>query len=145
MRIAIAFLTFALAACATGPDPYALGNMLPGKIVSLSDGTVFPAQAEISTGSGRMTAVNPVTGESFEGRYTAILETKVVQHSTTSFWGDEDAGQSVESSDVAQASAVMVGTKGTVLNVKMKVKAGHPPSAFGDAEDNKGQKYNVQF
>ena len=62
MRIVIALLAFVLAGCATEPDPYAIGNMLPGTITSLSDGKIFPAQAEISTGSGRMTAINPDTG-----------------------------------------------------------------------------------
>ncbi len=145
MRIAVAVLAFVLVGCATEPDPYGMGSMLPGRIISLSDGTVFAAQAEISTGSGRMTATNPVTGEVFEGRYTALQENKVVQHVDNSFWGNGDTDQAVEISDVAHASAVLVGNKGTVLNIKMEVKAGHPPSAYGDAEDNKGTKYNVQF
>ncbi|MGA7674628.1 MAG: hypothetical protein WCA78_06225 [Rhizomicrobium sp.] len=145
MRIAIAVLAFLLVGCATEPDPYAMGNMLPGKITSLSDGKIFPAQAEISTGSGRMTAINPDTGEVFEGRYTAIQENKVIQQVDNSFWGDGDTSQAVETSDTAHASAVLVGNKGTVLNIKMEVKAGHPPIAYGDAEDNAGKKYNVQF
>ncbi|MGC9952758.1 MAG: hypothetical protein ABSD21_00565 [Rhizomicrobium sp.] len=145
MRIVIALLAFVLAGCATEPDPYAIGNMLPGTITSLSDGKIFPAQAEISTGSGKMTATNPVTGEVFEGRYTALQDTHVVQNVDTSFWGNGDTSQSVETSDIAHGSAVLIGNKGTVLNIKLEVKAGHPPSAYGDAEDNNGKKYNVQF
>ena len=145
MRMVVAILAILLAGCATEPDPYAMGNMLPGKIISLSDGVVFPAQAEISTGSGRMTATNPVSGEVFEGRYTALQENKVVQHVDNSFWGNGDTSQSVETSDVAHGSAVLVGNKGTVLNIKLEVKAGRPPIAYGDGEDNNGKKYNVQF
>jgi hypothetical protein len=106
---------------------------------------VFPAQVEITYGSGRMTATNPVTGEVFDGRYTAIQENKVIQHVDNSFWGNGDTSQAVETSDIAHGSAVLVGNKGTVLNIKMEVKAGHPPIAYGDAEDNAGKKYNVQF
>ena len=119
--------------------------MLPGKIICLSDGTVFPAQVEITTGSGRMMATNPVTGEVFEGRYTALQENKIHQNVDNSFWGNGDTSQAVETSDVAHGSAVLVGNKGTVLNIKLEVKAGHPPIAYGEAEDNRGAKYNVQF
>ena len=145
MRMVVAILAILLVGCATEPDPYGIGSMLPGKIVSLSDGVVFPAQAEISTGSGRMTATNPVSGEVFEGRYTAIQENKVIQHVDNSFWGNGDTSQAVETSDIAHGSAILVGNKGTVLNIKMEVKAGHPPIAYGDAEDNNGKKYNVLF
>jgi hypothetical protein len=145
MRIVVAMLAFLLVGCATAPDPYGLGSMLPGKIVSLSDGVVFPAQVEITYGSGKMTATNPVTGEVFEGRYTAIQENKVIRHVDNSFWGNGDTSQAVETSDIAHGSAVLVGNKGTVMNIKLEVKAGHPPIAYGVAEDNNGKKYNVQF
>jgi hypothetical protein len=141
MRIAITLLALLLTACAAGG--YAPGTMLPGKIISLSDGTTFPMQYEFAASSGAMTATNPVTGEYFQGTYTGIQETHVVQHTEASFWGDTD--QSVETSAVAQAAAVLVGNKGTVLNLKLHVKIGNPPSGFGEGEDNKGVKYNVQF
>jgi hypothetical protein len=144
-NIVIAFALWAMLLNGCAADPYAVGNMLPGRITCLSDGKVYPALVEISYGSGKMTATDPNTGEYFEGTYTAILDQRVTQHSRETFWGTENAGQSVETSGVAQASAVLVGNKGTVLNIKMQVKPGSPPIGYGEAEDNKGKKYNVQF
>jgi hypothetical protein len=117
--------------------------MLPGRIISLADGTTLPMQYEFTSGSGKMTATNPVTAEFFQGTYTAVLETRVHTHQSNSLFGNDDT--SVETADVAQGSAVLVGNKGTVLNLKLQVKVGNPPSGFGEGEDNKGVKYNVQF
>jgi hypothetical protein len=141
MRIAVVTLALLLGACASGG--YEPGAMLTGRIISLADGTIFPMQYEFAASSGKMTATNPVTGEIFQGTYTGIQETHVVQHESNSFWGDSD--QSVETSDVAHAVAVLAGNKGTVLNLKIQVKIGNPPTGFGDGEDNKGVKYSVQF
>jgi len=136
-------LSLVLCGCAT--DPYPAGSFLPGRIVSLADGKILPAQAEISSGSGKLTATDPVTGEVFDGRYTAIQETTTSQVTRPGFLFDDETGQEVKTSDVAQASAILVGNKGTVINIKMTVKAGSPPIAYGEGTDNKGNKYNVQF
>ena len=142
MRIAIAFAALLLCGCA-GSDPFAGGTFVPGKMTSLSDGTVFPMQIELSYGSGRMTATDPVTGEIFSGTYTAILDQHVIQHQSTSLFGEDETA--VDTSGIAQGSAVLVGNKGTVLNLKMQIKPGTNPTGFGEAEDNHGKKYNIQF
>jgi hypothetical protein len=100
-------------------------------------------QIELSYGSGSMSATDPVTGEVFNGTYTAILETHVIQHQSTSLFGSD--ATVTDTSGVAQGSAVLVGNKGTVLNLKLHIKPGTQPSGFGEAEDNHGKKYNVQF
>ena len=100
-------------------------------------------QYELTSGSGKMVATNPVTGEILQGMYTAVLETKVHTHQSNSLFGSDDT--STETGDVAEGTAVLVGNKGTVLNLKLHVKVGNPPTGFGDGEDNKGVKYNVQF
>jgi hypothetical protein len=141
MRIVVCLLALLLSGCAT--EGYAPGTMLPGRIISLADGTTLPMQYEFTSGSGKMTATNPVTAEFFQGTYTAVLETRVHTHQSNSLFGNDDT--SVETADVAQGSAVLVGNKGTVLNLKLQVKVGNPPSGFGEGEDNKGVKYNVQF
>ena len=143
MRLAIAFLALLLGGCAVPTNQ--VGNMIPGRIVSLSKGTLLPMQIQLSYGTGTMNATNPVTGEHFEGNYTAIQDTKSVQYSKPGFLGDMETHHSVESSTACPASAVLVGNKGTVMNIKMQIQAGNPPVGFGEAEDNKGEKYNVQF
>lgn len=144
MRTVSVLFAILLSGCATGPVNYA-GKMIPGRIVSLSDGRVYPMQIEVTQGSGKMTATNPTTGEYFEGTYTAVRETRQIQYSKPGFLGAEETQTAVEISNTAPLSAVLVGNKGTVLNIKMQVQAGNPPIGYGDAEDNKGGKYNVQF
>ena len=141
MRTGIILLALLLCGCAT--EGYKDGDMLPGRIISLADGTTLAMQVELTSGSGKMIATNPVTGEILQGTYTAMLETKVRTHQATSLFGSDDT--STETSDVAEGTAILVGNKGTVLNLKLHVKVGNPPTGFGDGEDNKGVKYNVQF
>jgi hypothetical protein len=141
MRTGIILLALLLCGCATEGNKY--GDMLPGRIISLADGTTLAMQYELTSGSGKMIATNPVTGEILQGMYTAVLETKVHTHQSNSLFGSDDT--STETGDVAEGTAVLVGNKGTVMNLKLHVKVGNPPTGFGDGEDNKGVKYNVQF
>lgn len=136
-----------LGGCAT-TDLHPVGSMLPGQIVSLSDGRVLPMQIELtplSHPSGKMLATDTASGEVLSGTYTAILGTSVTQVSRPTLFGDQTRATAVQTSDIAQASAVLVGNKGTVLNLHMQIKAGNPPVGFGDGEDNKGRKYSLQF
>ncbi|WP_372839946.1 hypothetical protein [Phaeovulum sp.] len=133
----------ALTACATVPNTF--GTMIPGTLTSLSDGAVLPMEIEVTTGSGKITATDPRNGEVFAGTYTAMMETQVLQHSQQTFLGPQVTGQTVQTSGLAVGSAVLVGNMGRVLNVTMKIKPGNPPHGFGEATDNRGKKYNLQF
>ena len=145
MRIVGCLFAFTLLLCGCVQSPYQLGAFIPGRIVSLADGKILPMQIQLSYGSGKMTAVDPVTGETFDGTYTAIQETKASQVSQPGLFGDNEVGSSVTVTNMSQASAILVGSKGTVLNIKMQIQAGRPPIGFGEATDNAGKKYNVQF
>ena len=91
-----------------------------------------------------MTATDPVTGEIFAGTYTAILDQHVIQHQSTSLFGDDDTA--VDTSGIAQGSAVLVGKQGNRgESAKLQIKPGTNPTGFGEAEDNHGKKYNIQF
>ncbi len=104
--------------------PYREGDMLPGKIIKLTNGVVFPMYIAYSYGTGRMTATDPETGEVFEGTYTGVRD---------------------GFSNTATATAVLLGTNGTVLNIRMKIQIGNPPVGYGEGEDNKGRKYHIQL
>ena len=95
--------------------------------------------------TGTMTGIDPVTGEQFSGNYTFIVETKVVRQSQPGLLFDEDTSRAVQTSNVAPGTAVLVGDKGTVINLTITAKAGSPPVGLGNGEDNKGRKYTLQF
>jgi len=132
--------------CATVPSP--AHTMLGGRIVALSDGRILPMQIELiplSQSTGRMMASDPASGEILDGTYTALLSSSYTQQSRPGLFGDEHAGKSVQTNDTAQATATLVGNKGTVINLHMQIKVGNPPAGIGEGEDNKGKKYSVQF
>jgi hypothetical protein len=145
MKVAASLLGLSLLLVGCAQSPYQLGTYIPGRIVSLSDGKILPMQIELSYGSGHMKAVNPDTGETFDGIYTAINETKLSAVSRPGLFGDQDVASQTTVSDVSQSSAVLVGSKGTVIDVKMTIKSGAPPIGYGDGVDNAGKKYRVQF
>ncbi|WP_291272981.1 hypothetical protein [Geothrix sp.] len=148
MKKALFFIIPALMVGCMAPDPYPVGSMLPGKIISLSDGNIFSMEIQLtalSAPSGKMTATDYKSNEKFNGTYTCIVETKIIQDSKPTFWGSQETKTSQEVSDVVPGVAVLVGDKGTVINIKMKIKAGNPPFGFGEGEDNKAKKYTIQF
>jgi hypothetical protein len=148
MKKALLLIILVLMVGCAGPDPYPVGSMLSGKIISLSDGNIFSMEIELTTmsaPSGKMTATDLKSNEKFNGTYTCIVETKVTQDSKPTFWGSQETKTSHEVSDVVPGVAVLVGDKGTVINIKMKIKAGRPPIGFGEGEDNRGKKYTIQF
>ena len=72
-----------------------------------------------------MTAYNPKTQENFKGQYTGV--------------------RGANKYDVAQTKAILIGDKGTVLDVNMEIEPGLKPRGIGNAIDNNGVKYQIQF
>src|SRR5512138_2065231 len=144
--LAVLLVAFILAGCAIGPDIYSGGHMIPGRLVDLSTGALIPLQLELSTGQGRVAGSHPKTGELFSGNYTAIPETKVVQYTRDTWLGPQTTQQAVEMSASVPATAILIGDKGTVINLSIRIKPGNAhvlPIGFGDGADNKGGKYNL--
>lgn len=100
--------------------------MIGGKIYSLSGAKVLPMRIALSYGHGKMTAEDPETGEKFEGEYTAV---------SNGAYGVVGNDFATFSSKKANAMAVLVGDKGTVLNCVMEIEKGLPPKGIGTAKD----------
>lgn len=140
-------LALATTACAT-TSPYQIGSFIPGRMIALNDGKLYPLQIQLSTfanPTGKMIATDPASGEIMEGYYTALPSTTYTQTARPGLLGPQAAGTATQISDTVPASATLVGNKGTVVQLRMQIKAGTPPIGFGEGEDNHGIKYSVQF
>lgn len=123
------------------------GGMIPGKLFSVSEATTLEFQIEKSRGTGKMTATNPKTGEKFEGQYTGIMHG---QRSTFTTGYNYQTGQTASATSIspptyATARGVLMGDKGTVIELFMEIQPGIKPRGHGDGTDNKGGRYQVQF
>jgi hypothetical protein len=102
---------------------------------------------QTSYGSGTMTAFNPATGERFSGQYTGIYKGGGTSQGVyTDSWGFATGSVTTQQAPTgAVAKGVLIGDKGTVINVSMDIQPGDRPTGFGEGTDNNGVKYQVQF
>ncbi len=148
-RLCIATATLLLAGCA--------GKMLPGKLYSLNDAAILDFQIQTSYGTGKLTAANPKTGERFEGQYTGTYENggttvsrvntfdpaKAVNRNNTPGQGYNIVSNTAPTK--ATARGVLIGDKGTTIELFMNIVPGLRPTGHGQGTDNKGAKYQLQF
>jgi hypothetical protein len=104
--------------------------MLPGKLYSLGDQpTALDFQIETSRGTGKLAAKNPKTGENFEGTYTGILHGGGVATAT----GDNVQTRQTTTATIvappnyATARGVLIGDKGTSIELFMEIQPGLKP------------------
>jgi len=119
-------------------------------------------QIERSYGTGGMYAQNPKTGENFSGQYTGTY--KDGGSATTSSSGNysgtvlntqgkiyQHSGQISSTSTTyippsdATARGVLIGDRGTVIELYMEIRPGIIPKGHGEGIDKKGNRYQVQF
>src|SRR4051812_46366850 len=87
------------------------GRMVDGRMYSLDDGSIMPMQIEVTMGHGKMNAVNPKTGEKFEGTYAGVRQGQTttvggaVGGTPVSAYGQTHA-------NVADATATLIGDRG---------------------------------
>lgn len=139
-----------------------IGEMLPGKLISRKDGSAIHLQVEVIALADidfRMTAYDPGTGENFQGRGSVIFP----EGGDAAADGREGApcggcdpathglsGKGMASKDCGEAdeAGVLFGDKGTIIKVWMKANCAFERSqlrAYGEARDNKGNKYLVRI
>lgn len=136
-------------------------SMLPGKLYSLQDANVMDFEIQTSYGTGDMTAYNHKTGERFTGQYTGTYKGG---GTATSLGGGRYSGSSYSSGTISQhsgrvsstattfippsdatARGVLMGDKGTVIELYMEIRPGIVPKGHGEGIDNHGNRYQVQF
>ena len=160
-RIIVFLMLIAIAGCAAGLNTgrnIKIGDMLPGEIISLKDGTRLTYEIQFTSsaqGRGTMTAFNPASKESFQGQYRVILtgggsSTGVVRDS----WGWTAGTVTTTSDPRASARGFLKGDKGTVIDVSLDltpVKSNAQDGVFfffsgqGTGTDNHSDRYQVYF
>ncbi len=123
------------------------GVALPGKIYALDDATVLSFEIETSYGTGDMRAHNPKTGETFTGQYTGTTKGGGYSYGSAVNWqtGQTVSGSVYTAPSSANARGVLIGDKGTVIEMFLDIKPGLRPKGHGEGRDNHGRRYQVQF
>ncbi|BEQ13921.1 hypothetical protein [Desulfoferula mesophila] len=147
----VILLAVTLCGCVTVPPAQQGPIMIPGSMFKLDDGTEFAFAIQRSSGTGIMTARNLKTGETFTGKYTAMLvDGSVSTGAYQNAWGF-NAGTVTTSKAATKAvgKGILRGDQGTVISISLNIKPSWDyrvnPSGFGEGTDNKGVKYQVQF
>lgn len=141
--------------------------MLDGKMYALGEQpTTLAFAIELSRGHGKMTAHNPITGEKFEGTYSAVFHrnggpTAVVIAPASNAPTPLERGiaqGSAQGAAIATATrptratgkGVLIGDMGTTIEIALDITPGGflpgtHPHGVGEGVDNKGRRYQVQF
>jgi len=137
-RIVLFLAALALAAC---------GTAIRGKIYDLDDATILGFEIERSYGTGEMRATNPKTGEKFQGQYTGTYNGGGMSTSQVTNWqtGQSATVNTFHRPTSANAGGVLIGDKGTVIEIFLTIRPGLVPKGHGTGQDNKGRRYQVQF
>lgn len=129
---------------------------LMGKLTS-SDGQILDFMIQKKrvyngSASGGVYATNAVTGQSFDGQYTGIMQGGISQSwGTASAWGTGGSATATGEtwgrwqSTTANTRAFLSDGKGTIINLRMEIQSGFVPHGFGGGRDNHGKEYEVPF
>lgn len=137
-----AFLLATLLAHLTG----CAGRALPGKLYDLTDATTLDFEIETSRGTGDMRATNPKTGERFAGQYTGVYTGGgLAVGSAYNQRLGTTTGTAYAPPTGANARGVLIGDRGTMIELYLDIRPGIRPKGHGTGTDNQGRRYQVQF
>lgn len=151
MRKIVAFILAAalLASCVTVPAD----RVFNGRVYNLSTGEVFPFVAHTNRdGKSVLTAGPTASAESFSGEATSIqnaVQTSSYGSAVASNPGDtfstyvSSSSYSVSRPGYQNGAAILVGNKGTVIDVVYRVT--YSGSGEGEGKDNKNTNYRIMF
>ena len=146
-------------ACASAPTGDSSGATfkvetwqgIKGKMTRLSDGLVFPFEIEkiFGSGTGKIRATDPQTGQIYEGTYSGAIHGGGYKSATVYDKYSRPLGtvSGWERPTGADAEGVMTGG-GKVFELYLDIVPGNlivNPKGHGPARDNAGERYLIQF
>ena len=117
------------------------GTILPGRMYALPAGKTLQFHIVTSRGNGKMDAFDPQTNEKFAGEYSGFYEG---ESSTFGSVGGK-AVFLVQPPTGANANGILIGDKGTTINLYFKIEPGLRPTGYGTGADQNGNRYEVYF
>ena len=138
----LALLTIVLApGCATEPDPDPSARWQRGTLTRLDDGFVMqfriePRDVHDGSAAGGLVAIDPANPDRFTGQYVTLI---------TSASGRLGNRRDEMQLDIANTQGALSDHHGHVIQLKLDVRAGHPPHGMGTGQDNQARQYQVLF
>jgi hypothetical protein len=147
--IALILVAALLASCVTVPAD----RVFNGRVYNLSTGEVIPFVAHTNRdGKSMLTAGPTASGESFSGEATSIqnaTQTSSYGSAMASNPGDAfstyvtSSSYSISRPGYQNGAAILVGNKGTVIDVVYQVT--YSGTGEGEGKDNKGNHYRLML
>lgn len=149
--IALLVFIFALSAGAQTPEKKKEWKGIKGTMTRLSDGQVFPFEIQkiMGSGTGKVKATDPQSGQVYEGTYSGALRGGGFKSATVYDKYSRPLGtiNGWERPTSADAEGVMTGA-GKVFEIYLDIVPGNlfvNPKGRGPAIDNSGERYLIQF
>jgi hypothetical protein len=126
------------------------GGWITGEMINTATGDTWLYEIEKSRGKGGMWAANPKTGEVLKGQYTGRFtggseSVGTISGTGSSGWRRTVNVETWSPPTGATAQGYLKGDLGTVVEMYLDITPGMRPTGSGQAIDNRGNKYQVQF
>jgi hypothetical protein len=137
--LATVIVATAVAACQTMQPVQSV--YFPGRVYEVRTGKTLQFSIEKSHGSGRMEALDSVSGEKFSGEYYGF---HTGQGAVYGHVGAADVAL-VTPPTGANAYGILVGDKGTTIRLYFQINTGWRPTGHATGADQNGNAYEAFF